>query len=411
MGRAFSGRVLRRGVGRCLALYGLAACASTSVPPIGAHDGRFVPEADERALWSESDRMERALAESELLYADPDVEAYLTGVAERLLAAGLGSADLRPRVRVLKDPFLNAFALPNGAVYVHTGLLARVQNEAQLASVLAHEIAHFTRRHALREKRQARSRAATGHVLLAVLAGMTGSSYGPASRPLFELGVPLAGLWVEASVTGYSRELESEADREGLRALLAAGYDGREALKVFELFQRELDLLGIEEPFFLGSHPRVAERKASFDRLLAERAAGAAAGRAGAEEFAAAVAGVLLENAAADLGLGRVHSARDAVERHLALRPTTPRAHFLMGEIHRRSGREPAPIESAIAAYRRAASLDPAYADPHRALGNLLRAQGRPADARREFARYLELAPRAVDRGIVEAYLAEGRAP
>ncbi len=74
-----------------------------------------------------------------------------------------------PKVKVVKDPFLNAFALPDGSIYFHTGLLARMENEAQLATVLGHEIAHFINRDSARQLRHRESRQTTARVVQAVL--------------------------------------------------------------------------------------------------------------------------------------------------------------------------------------------------------------------------------------------------
>src|SRR3990172_11242273 len=113
-----------------------SACASRSVPPIGAGGRPFKPEADERQLWAQAEREEEKLLKRVKVYDDPLLEEYLGRVGDRLLPAQVKAAG-GPGVRFggLSDPTLNAFAMPNRRIYVHTGLLARLDNEAQLAMI------------------------------------------------------------------------------------------------------------------------------------------------------------------------------------------------------------------------------------------------------------------------------------
>ena len=129
-------RVSRR-LGVLLGALVCAACASTNLAPIGAGEAPFRPERDERSLWAEADAFDRLLERNGLVYETPAIEAYLEGVAKALLPARPPGAP-QPRIRVLREPSRNAFALPNGSVYLHTGILARIDNEAQLAALLGH---------------------------------------------------------------------------------------------------------------------------------------------------------------------------------------------------------------------------------------------------------------------------------
>ena len=130
-----------------------------------------------------------------------------------------------------------------------------------------------------------------------------------------------------------------------------------------------------------------------------------------AEDFLSRTDQLLLDNAVLDINLGRLKTARTAIEKHLKRHPQTPRAHFLMGEVHRRSGPGEPYIQSAIAAYQEAARQDPTYANPRRELGFLYRARGSHDQARTEFERYLTLSPKATDALIVQGYLKELEKP
>ena len=176
----------------------ISGCATTRLPPVTSKD--YAVESDEKSIWTQSGEMEEAFRKSGLLYADSALEAYLNGVAGKL-APPEASGRVAFRVRVVKNPHLNAFALANGAVFVHTGLLSRMENEAQLATLLAHEMTHSTHRHAVKSYRDVKNKS----VWLATTVAIAG-----------DVGTLLGGLGTLASVTGYSRELETEADVEGL---------------------------------------------------------------------------------------------------------------------------------------------------------------------------------------------------
>jgi predicted Zn-dependent protease len=133
------------------------ACVTGDVPAIGAGGQPFRPEADERALWARAEKEEGSLLERVIPYDDPLLEDYLARVADRLVPESMRAAGGPAfKVRVLRDPTLNAFAMPNGHIFVHTGLLSRLHNEAQLATILGHEMTHVSHRHALKLSRDAR---------------------------------------------------------------------------------------------------------------------------------------------------------------------------------------------------------------------------------------------------------------
>lgn len=365
----------------------VAGCASTQ---IAARTGTAVKvdETDEQGLWQLAGEAQAELDRSGHLYADPDLEAYLLEVARRLEPAEVFQA-IPFRFRVVRDRTPNAFCLPNGAVYVNTGILTLVGDEAELAALLGHEMTHAVERHALKQLRSAENSGA----LLNVLSSWTGA----AARP--------GGLVFMASVAGYSRDLEREADREGLGRVVAAGYDPHDAPRLFERMRDWVTAEKIKPgSAFYASHPRLDERIESM-RALAE-ASGASGGEHGVERYGRRTAGVLLDAARGDLAAGRFPSARREAERYLALRPDDAQGHLALGEIARREGAAGGE-EAALASYRRAVELDPKAAEAWRGLGLMLRRKGDGPGAREAFEHYLGLAPTAPDRAHVEAMVKE----
>lgn len=254
------------------------ACVSTQLPPISAAGAGFHPLPDELELWQEARAEQEALLAEVLLDDDPELVAYLEDVVAGLTPPGMAAnRELRYRVYVIDDPTLNAFAYPDGTIFIHTGLLARLDNEDQLATVLGHEMTHVEHRHMLRHRRAAHNRAvgltvasvAAAVVLAAVEADeLADGHWGRAAAVdlfgdlIVTLGLELAFL---AAVNGYGRELEHEADRGGFHKLRAAGYDVREAPRVYEILADDHGEAGATETFFFGSHPRLAERRANAE--------------------------------------------------------------------------------------------------------------------------------------------------
>jgi len=389
----------------------------------------FRPEPDERQLWSEADKEEEKLAKLGKTYDDPLLEDYLSGIAAKLVPDEAQKAGApAPRVAVFRDPTLNAFAMPNGKVYIHTGLLSRVENEAQLSMILGHELTHVTNRHALMFNRDAQNKqiwftalAIAASLGVAVAAGsQTGKgNYVSAevlrmtSNLFLGLGLQLAFI---ASVNGFGRDLEREADREGMERMVAAGYDPAEAPRVFELLKDDHGDGSKLENFFFGNHPRLDERIANTQELLKTTYAGAeaAGGVRNTEEFAMRTRTVVRENAALDIRAGRFGLAKAQLDRVLPLAPKDPTTYLYYGDLYRLQAQraknpadKPALVAQALQAYDRAATLDPTYPDPFRQMGFLYYQSKQPEKSKEAFRKYLALKPDAPDARRIKEYLVE----
>jgi len=375
-----------------LILLGVVSCTGTPLAPIG-REGSFRPEEDERRIWNRAAEEQKKLDESGHLHEDQGLVGYVNQVARRVVPEG-AKGKVSFRIRVMKNPLSNAFALPHGVIYIHTGILAKMENEAQLATLLAHEITHVTHRHAIQEYRGVQS---TTAVLATVQAAS--APFGPFGGMASLLGT----IGAMAAVSGYSKSFEREADREGLDLMARAGYDPEEAPKLFEHIQRELEQEKIKEPFFFGTHPRLEERKESYAQLLRGQYAGKK-GEKGTERFMERIQPLLLENARLDLSMGRFSLAQEGVERFLKKRPKSAQAHYYLGEVLRQRG-DAGDQDRAEKEYRQAAQYDPAYPESYKGLGLVYYKQGKKEKARAELKRYLSLAPQAKDRGYIEQYL------
>ncbi len=371
----------------CLA----AACASP--PPIPV-DEALVAGNDEKMLWRRAREEQKVIDNSGWLYRNAELETYLNEVAARLQAY-TDSPDITFQIKIINDPNLNAFAFPNGAIYVHTGVLALMENEAQLAALLAHEMTHCTHRHSLRVlktlKDRSRYMAAVQQSVekialaqdLARLLGVNGSM---------------------AAVTGYTRELEAEADRVGLDLMAKAGYDPRQSLNLFEHLRQNIEIEGIKEPFFFGTHPSVQQRIENTNRWLATEYSAQNIGLINSEIFQLKLGKLLLDNAQLDLRIGRFFIARRNVERFLHRNPNDAGAHYLLGEIFRQHGQVD-DMPNAMKQYEKAIALDPLFPAPHKAMGLMHYKEGDQRLAQKFFETCLLLAPEAPDKAYIQGYL------
>ncbi len=369
----------------------LAAC-NPAVAPLRVDGGSVVKEADERRLWRAADEHEARLNASALVLREPALDVYLDSVVQALVPANFVAEDFAPRVRVLDSPYLNAFALPNGALYLHTGLLVRLESEAEVATLVGHELAHVLMRHGLRRVRSVKQTSA--------LLGTVG-----VALPLVGL---LGAVGAEAALAGYGRDLEGQADSLGFTLIRDAGYDVGDATGVFRHLLQDVQQTARDEPFFFGTHPRLRERIAMYEALAAR--VDSAGGRREATRYRAAVEHLVPDVAKADLDAGRYGPARSLLGRYLARHPADAPALTLMADALRLDP-DARDLPEAETLYRRALASDDGWSPGWRGLGQLLRAQERGAEAADAFATYLRLHPTAPDRGFLEVYIQAERIP
>ena len=193
------------------------------------------------------------------VYGDANLARYITEVGNRVLATShlrRPGADEQVRATpvtftVLDSPVINAMALPGGYIYVTRGMLAHLNNEDQLATVIAHEIGHVAARHAARQAWQQQ----IGQGLLLGGAVLSQGLGLPAGNIL-----NLGGMAAQLFLLRYSREDELEADRLGVEYAMAAGYDSREVIGLFQTLDRMQEKEGQSMPSFLATHPNPGDR-------------------------------------------------------------------------------------------------------------------------------------------------------
>lgn len=345
---------------------------------------------DEAGFWMTVDNMEEKLKTSGNRVADPQLNQYLRNIVCKL--AESYCADIR--IYVMQVPLFNASMAPNGMMQVWTGLILRSQNEAQLASVLGHEIGHYLRRHTLQQWRDARMKSNLG-VIFQIATAVAGVGYVGQLGQLALLG----------SIQAFSRDNEREADDVGFELIAQAGYDPRETSRIWESLIKERAASEKEDPFiFFATHPPSEER---FETLTAKAQEVTAQGGqffVGKEELEAVILPLRATWLRDELRRGEFKETQVLLDRLMKNGAGLGQLHFFQGELHRLRA-EPDDQEKAVAAYRKALQFPDAPAETHRALGLHYFKAGDSSKALVALERYLALQPDADDQEMIRAYI------
>ena len=373
-------------VGRFVFACGLLLLASCMVNPVtGQRNLGLVTPQQERAL-GETHFGPLQQMEGGRYRADPMLNAYVNGVGHRVAAAS--GVSLPYEFVVLNNDVPNAWALPGGKIGVNRGLLVELNNEAELAAVLGHEVAHSAARHGAQQME--RGMLMQG-ALVAAAVGTRRSDYAVAVLGAGQIGATLV-------TQRYSREAEREADYFGTRWMTSAGYDPQAAVSLQETFVR---LAGSRNQDWLSglfaSHPPSTERvenNRELARSLGDR------GELGEARFNAALAHLkqaqpAYEDARAAreaAGRGDWGSAMGLVAAAIEHEPAEAAFHALRGDLLR-AQRE---YDAALSAYDDALHRDSQYFGHHLGRGLTLQRLGQYDRAQRDLRRSIELLPTAV---------------
>lgn len=222
-----------------------------ALPDLGDVSSTAITPADERRL---GERIMRDIRRDPAYLDDAEVVDYANSLGARLTAR---SDAVRQEFDffVVRDPQINAFAMPGGFIGIHTGLLLAAQSESEVAGVVAHEIAHVTQRHIARMiSQQGQSQLMSlAAMAVALLAARSNSQVAEAAVAFGQAGVAQNQL-------NFTRDNEREADRVGVQLLDASGFDPRGMAAFFERLQRATRVYEGGAPSYLRTHPLTFER-------------------------------------------------------------------------------------------------------------------------------------------------------
>jgi predicted Zn-dependent protease len=368
----------------------LALTAGRALAEVGADwsvPARFAapdPASDEGGLWAMMAHEEQRIRRSQLLMRDRDLHDYLQSVACKL--GGEHCPDVR--IYPIRTPWFNASMAPNGMMQVWSGLLLRVDNEAQLAAVLGHEMGHYMQRHLLERLKDARSRSAFATLLMP-----------------FGIGGLLGAYAVMASQFSFSRDQEREADAIGLILMRRAGYDPRQASVVWSNLMAEASVhpgasASKTSPLF-ATHPASAERRETLARL-----AGEAGGETFQAEYLERVAPLQRELLDDEIKRAEFDESIVLLDRLVKRSPERADLLYYRAEAHRLRAQGD-DVNLALTDLTAAAALPQPPAEVERARGFIYQARGDKAAAREAFGRYLLAKPDAGDAPMIQSYVQE----
>jgi predicted Zn-dependent protease len=248
-------KLLRLLMALLMALPAGPAPAQTRLPDLGESAQSELTPVMERRV---GEQIMRQIRRDPDYLSDPEVAGYIQSVGQRLVAA---SSDTQQEFEffVVRDPSVNAFALPGGYVGVHSGLITTAASEAELASVLAHEISHVTQRHLARQFEKQNQLGTLS--LIALLLALVAARSNPGAAQAAIVGAQAAPVQAFLS---FSRDFEREADRVGFQLLQQSGYDVYAMPTFFERLQQASRNYDGNAPVYLRSHPLTAERIADM---------------------------------------------------------------------------------------------------------------------------------------------------
>ena len=399
-------------------------------------DEKFVFGKVDQDLLSEIKLLDERFEKEGVVYHEPALDAYLKHVG-KVIVADKALENVEWKFRALRDPIPNAFALPNGSIYINTGLLALLEDENQLAAVLAHEVTHVTERHTYLQNRSLRKKVLAINIINTI--GNWNPIGGPAGLAI-GLIATISPFMLAISVLGYSREQEKEADLEGLKAATAAGFAPEGMPNSFKAMQKDIE--GEQLNSFYSDHPKLQERVNYTSTSISAEARKLSADEAKTARGDYLALMEMVDRHDVDLAIneGRFRSAMFVSQKLVDLHPDSSENVFYLAESYRTLGPRNAELTSeqltsgakkkaaksrskrtleeldaellatpagqeawkansqkAETLFIRALELNRFNANAHRGLGMLYEKLDRKQDAASEYAKYLELAPNAID--------------
>jgi hypothetical protein len=368
------------------ARYKVLPIAPNERPPSGS---------DEAGLWMQADRVENAIKTSATRIVDPALEAYVGEIVCRV--AGAYCADVR--TYILRIPAFNATMSANGMMQIFTGFMIRVTSEAELASVIGHEVGHYLLRHGVIGHRR-RVDYQTGSMMIGIIAGAG--------------GVPSLADLTRTMATGaffeYNRDQERQSDGYGYVMMTRAGYDPTLGPGIWYYLLEEAEAMGLEDKhFFTRTHPLNIQRAEEGMRLAKELKAEATGELVSGQDryvqkllpYRDMLLQDELENRQFPVFQVLLDKWRDIGVRNGEIE-------FFQGELFRlRADEEEDDLHSAISVYETALELEGAPPRIHRSMGLVYRKLDMRERARESFERYLEAVPEAEDRSLIELMLRE----
>lgn len=322
-----------------------AHAQSGDLPSLGEAGADDLSPANERKLGESI--MREVVADPSYL-PDPDTTEYLNKLGYQLVAAS-NARYMDFNFFCIRDPMINAFALPGGFIGVHSGLILIAQTESELAAVIGHEIGHVEQRHIARmlAKQRDSTALAIGALLLALLAARSNSSSAGDLTQAAIFGGQAAAIQQQLN---FSREAEREADRVGFQTLSGAGFDVTAMATFFGRMEQNSRIYESAAPAYLRTHPLTTERISDIQARVREVRTKQ---RADSLDFQLVRARLRVLQ---DESMQGLRDARTAFSTQLANRatPSDVATHYGLALVNLKLGENAVALENALAARKRA---------------------------------------------------------
>lgn len=376
-------------------------------------------DTDEAGIWMVMGKHEQMVRTSRKRLEDPFLEDYLSGLICKLAPDHCGDI----RVYVLRTPGFNASMAPNGAMFVQTGLLMRLQDEAELASVLGHEIGHYTHEHTINRLRKIQGRRSAFAVVGSAI-GAAGSVAQAGASTYYEAHnvaamtetalamVNVAGVFAQYQLIAFGRNQETEADEIGFNRLVAAGFDPLGPSRVWHKVIDEQTAGDKVAGFSMFStHPSPADRLSN----LKVRAKGLPAGANNSSAYLELMQKHRLDWLRDEVEVQHPRALSHIIEKQVELGLDPATGYFLLGkrwqwlsEQERSKSKKKDALQAAAEAFSTGNSIPGTNLPPegYREWAKVSQALDLKEEARTHFMRYLELAPDAWDAKFIRKELA-----
>ena len=364
----------------------LTACASTNVSSRTTNQVVSDKSSVEAGLWHESDKIEEKLKLSAAVIRDDSLNRYVQSIQTNV--AGGYDGDIR--VKLLEAPVFNAGILPNGAMFIYSGLLLRAETEDELALVLAHENAHFIENHSL-ERHAAATNANVGNLIFSVAT--------------LGYGGLVSAIVAASAYSDFSKDNEHEADNNGIVRIGELGYDQSQAIDIWKNLLEERQAStnkkakkrASRSPIF-GTHPSSPERIKQMQALVTSESDVTSDSKA---QYRAKIRPYMLKWFESELQQRDFGSLLHLIERMEEVKGDEGKLIYIRGRVYqlRNEGEDKANVTMAF-------EMASKYADvPNtvwRDLGDVYQTTGQKQKAIDAFKTYIRKDPLASDKALIE---------
>jgi hypothetical protein len=351
------------------------------------------PTRDELGMWMEFQDFERKLNQSAMLVRDSDINDYILEIVCR--TADEYCEDIR--TYIIRNPNFNASMTATGIMQIWTGLIVRANSTDEIAAVVGHEIAHYTRLHSLQRMRAINTKMTAGSIFDIAVLLATG------------VNPSLGQMTALMSVLSFNRNQETEADILGMQLIANAAYDPHASYRVWQHIVEEEAAAAVKSRkpgIFAGTHPTSVKRSEYLNDLVLTTY-GPPALKATTDDKLLGILNkhylFLMED---QIDTNRFGRTEEILKRHQAMGVEPGLVLYFYGEMYRQRGEE-GDLDLAIESYYYSIKTGSAPAESYKNLGYLYLKVGDTNAAQREFKTYLELEPNGSDRAMIEFYLEE----